>query len=108
MIFADMANYAQTHHNIDLTVTSTISTAKKDRRLGRTSPAHRECRALDIRTKDINAFVIRDILRYINEKEEYEKYQYLSSSGKKRLAYFHYGTSEHIHLSLHSDYALKR
>lgn len=108
MIFGDMAAYAQLHHNVDLTVTASKSTVEIDEELGRTSPSHREGRAIDIRSKDIDVWKLQDILRYINNKKEYKKYHYMSSSGIMRLAYLHVGTAAHIHLSIHSQFKVKK
>ena len=107
MIIADLYNYAYEKHGVRLTITQTVTDKFIDQRLKRKSPAHSEHRAVDIRTKDLDAFVLRDILNYINEKEEYKKYHYLSLGGEKRLAYFHIGTFEHLHVALHSRYAVK-
>ena len=107
MIIADLYNYAYEKHGVRLTITQTVTDKFIDQRLKRKSPAHSEHRAVDIRTKDLDAFVLRDILNYINEKEEYKKYHYLSLGGEKRLAYFHIGTFEHLHVALHSRYAIK-
>lgn len=107
MIFADLANYAQRQHGIDLVVTETVSTPEQDFLLGRTSKAHQECRAIDIRTKDINVFVVQELVEYINNKREYLIYHYESYSGQKRLAYLHTTDAQHIHLAIHSQYAVK-
>jgi len=106
MIYADLFWYAKERHNIDLVVTETVSTSAIDKLLKRVSKSHTQCRAIDIRTRDIDAFVLEDIISYINNKPRYKKHHYLSSSGKKRLAYFHVGTAEHIHLAIHSKYSL--
>jgi hypothetical protein len=107
MIFADMAYYAQAQHNVDLVVTETITTPQEDNELKRTSKSHQQGRAIDIRTRDLSAWVVQDILEYINKKPEYSRFHYLSSSGYKRLAYYHIGNAEHIHLAIHSQYAIK-
>lgn len=106
MVFIDMWNYAYNKHGVKLMVTDTVSNKMRDKLLKRKSPSHRECRAIDIRTKDVDAFVLQDILEYINNKDEYEGYKYLSYSGEKRLAYYHYGTNEHIHLAVHKIYSI--
>ena len=106
MIFADMAYYAQMHHNIDLVVTETITTPEIDKQMQRVSNAHAQGRALDIRTKNIDAFIVQDIIKYINSKKEYERFKYLSNSGIKRLAYFHIGNAEHIHLAIGAQFAI--
>jgi len=109
MIFADLYTYAYEKHGIKLTVTDTISTRFRDKRLKRKSPAHRQCRAIDVRTKDVDAFILVDLLEYINNKPEYKKYHYLSRSGEKRLAYYHgkAGFDEHLHIALHAIYSLE-
>lgn len=104
MIFADLAYYAQSTHNIDLIVTDTVSTLGEDMKLGRVSPAHREHRAIDIRTKDLDVFVVQDLVNYINNKKDYHRFHYVSRSGLKRLAYYHTHRGEHIHLAIHSQF----
>lgn len=107
MIYADLNWYAKSRHFVELTITDTISTLAEDKKLNRTSSSHRECRALDIRTKDLDPFVVSDIIEYINNKEEYKRFHYVSSSGRKRLAFLHTTDAAHIHLSIHSNYAIK-
>lgn len=107
MIFADLWNYTYDKHGVMLTVTQTVSDKFIDQRLKRKSPAHSENRAIDVRTKNLDAFVLQDIMNYINEKEEYKQYHYVSLSGQKRLCYYHVGTAEHLHISLHSRFAKK-
>ena len=106
MIYADLFVYAKEKHGVELVVTDTISDLATDKQYGRTSASHRESRAMDIRTKDLDAFVVNDLVSYINTKEAYGRYKYMSSSGERRLAYYHIGTHEHIHLSIHSKFAL--
>lgn len=105
MIFSDMWNYAYEKHGVRLVVTQTVSNKLIDQKLKRKSPAHSESRAIDIRSKNLDSFVLNDILLYINSKPEYQKYKYISLSGHKRLAFWHHGTGEHIHVSIHSRYA---
>jgi hypothetical protein len=108
MIFADLANYAQKQYGIDLVVTETITTPEQDFLIGRTSKAHQECRAIDIRTKDIDIFIVEELLDYINNKREYFNYHYEAYSGKKRLAFLHTTNEQHIHLAIHSQYAVRQ
>lgn len=106
MIYADLFWYAKSKHGIELVVTDTISTEYRDKKLGRVSSSHRDKRALDIRTKDLSAFVVNDLLDYINNKPEYDQYKYVSNSGQRRLAYYHVGSAEHLHLAIHKKFAL--
>ena len=107
MIYADLYWYAKSKHNIELVITQTVSTSRIDRMLKRVSKSHLERRAIDIRTRDIDAFIVQDLCEYINTKKEYEQFHYLSNSGSNRLAYYHIGSEEHIHLAIHSKYAIK-
>lgn len=107
MIFSDLYWYAKVNHNVELVVTQTISTPEIDKRLNRVSKSHLEKRAIDIRTKDLDKKVIDDLLYYINNKCAYKDYGYMSKSGVKRLAYYHIGTEEHLHLAIHKKFALK-
>ena len=106
MIFTDLYSYALEKHGVKLTVTDTISNKVRDKLLGRKSASHREKRAIDIRTRDLDAYVLQDLIEYINNKPEYKKYHYLSKSGAKRLAYYHNHKGEHIHLAIHAMYAI--
>ena len=106
MIYADLFCYAKEKHGVDLVVTSTISDLARDKQLGRVSDSHRTSRAIDIRTKDLDAFIVNDLVSYINTKDMYGRYKYMSKSGERRLAYYHIGTHQHIHLAIHSKYSL--
>lgn len=106
MIFADMWTYAYETHKVRLVVTQTVTTESEDKVMGRTSPAHREKRAIDIRTRDIDSKIVEDIINYINNKWSYKQYHYSSKSGVKRLAYWHIGTAEHLHLAINARYKL--
>lgn len=104
LVFMDLYIYTIDKHYTELVVTQTVSTLKMDKILNRVSPAHREHRAIDIRTKGLDPEVIKDIVQYINNKEQYKKYHYVSTTGSTRLAYHHVGTGDHIHLAIHSRY----
>jgi len=107
MIYADLANYAKEKHDIDIVITSTVSNNKIDKKLNRVSDAHQLHIALDWRTKGIDPFIVSDIINYINSKEEYKKYHYLSNSGVKRLAFWHTnGNGPHCHLQIHKKYGI--
>ena len=107
MIFSDLYWYARANHNVELVITQTISTKEIDKSLNRVSKSHLEKRAIDIRTKNLDKKIIDDLLYYINNKWAYKDYRYMSKSGVKRLAYFHVGTEEHLHLAIHKKFALK-
>ena len=105
-IFFDLNLYAHEKYGIDLVITQTVSTREIDESLKRMSNSHLERRAIDIRTKDIDAFIVNDLIEYINNKAEYKKYHYISGTGHKRLAYYHIGSAEHLHLAINAIYGL--
>ncbi len=104
MIYADLHTYAKENYNIDLVITDTVSTPEIDRKIGRSSRSHSEGRAIDIRTKNIDVFIVNELVNYINTRWAYKKYHYMSKSGVKRLAYYHTHHGEHIHLAIHANY----
>jgi hypothetical protein len=104
MIYAELHTYAKENYKIDLVITDTVSTPERDKKIGRVSTSHAEGRALDIRTKDIDVFIVNDLVNYINYKWAYQRYRYMSKSGAMRLAYYHTHRGEHIHLAIHSKY----
>ena len=108
MIFADAWNYAYDKHGVHMTVTQTVSTYEQDKKLNRVSDSHRTKRAIDVRTKDLPAHVVYDVVNYINEHPMYTKYHYVSRSGATRLAYWHNnGNGEHLHIAIHSKFAIR-
>jgi hypothetical protein len=107
MIYADLYSYTLETHGVNLIVTDTISDAARDKKLGRTSTAHKNAIAIDVRTRNLDAFVVNDMISYLNTKTAYDKYKYLSRSGERRLAYWHNsGNGEHLHIALHSKFAI--
>lgn len=107
MIYADLHWYARSRHFTELVITETVTTLEQDKKLNRTSSSHRQCRAVDIRTKDLDPFLVADLVNYINNKKEYKRFHYLSNNGQKRLAYWHNnGNGDHLHLAIHSQFGL--
>ena len=110
MIVSDLWWYTYEKHGVELVITQTITTMEEDLKLNRVSSSHRESRAIDISVRDqnfniIDDFIIDDITHYINTREDYSEYKYLSNSGKKRLAYYHDNSNgAHIHLAIHSKF----
>ena len=109
LVFIDLWNYAYDKYGYEITVTDTVSTLQEDINLGRKSSSHRKCLALDWRTRDIDAFHLQDIIEYIESKPEYDKYKYMSKSGKRRLIYVHNHNKngEHAHMAIHQKYAIQ-
>jgi hypothetical protein len=105
MIYSDLYLYAKEKHNVNLVVTQTISDKEQDQALNRVSDSHRTGRAIDIRTKDLDITIINDLVEYINTRWVYKKYHYTARSGVKRLAYYHVGSAEHIHLAIGAQFS---
>lgn len=108
LVAVDMYIYAKNKHGIDIVFTDTISTPEQDLKLKRKSNSHQYGISLDFRTRDIDAFVLQDIVNYIESKPEYKKYKYLSYSGKKRLIHLHdSGNGHHGHMQIHRKYSIQ-
>jgi len=103
-IAMDSYFYMKTKYDVELVVTQTRTTIEQDKALGRVSSSHRDGRALDWSVRNLTTEQIDDLVTYINEKPEWDKYKYLSYSGERRLAYLHVGNALHIHLALHSKF----
>lgn len=109
MIFIDLVIYVEKKYKIEILVTETVSTKKEDLTLNRVSDAHQKFIAIDFSTRNMTDEIMEDIKSYLETKKDYEKYKYLSYSGKKRLLLFHNsGHGHHGHLQIHSKYAIKK
>jgi hypothetical protein len=105
LIYSDLFLYAKEKHNIELVITETITTKEHDKKLGRISDAHQRAIALDLRAKDIDKKIVKDLVEYINNRWVYKKYHYMARSGATRLAYDHgEGDNYHVHLQIHQKY----
>lgn len=104
-IMFDMNLWAH-QRRLPFVITSTVSTKEEDDELGRKSDSHRTARAIDISVRGWSDADISQFLDHYNSSLEFEEYFYLSSSGVKRLAYFHNNSNgDHIHAAIHSRYA---
>ncbi len=105
LIILDAAEWSKSNWGVDLVITSTKSTYVEDLALGRKSASHREGRAIDIRTKDLDIFFVEQLVFYINNNPRFKKYHYMSSNGVERLAYYHNnGNGDHLHVAIHSKF----
>jgi hypothetical protein len=105
-IYTDLFQWTKNQYNIDLVITETITTKDQDDNLGRVSDSHQKGIALDIRAKDIDKRIVKDIVTYINTRWQFKQYHYMARSGAMRLAYDHgEGDNYHIHLQIHQKYA---
>jgi hypothetical protein len=104
MIYADLYLHAKQTYGIELVITDTVSTPLRDKEIGRQSTSHAEGRAIDIRTKNIDVFIVNELVNWVNTRWAYQQYHYLSKTNVKRLAYYHTHNGEHIHMAIHSKY----
>lgn len=84
----------------EITLTDTLSTPQRDKKLKRVSLAHSEGRAVDIRTHDMSKEKLMAIMTYFNEK--FINLGYLSFSGVRRLMLYK-ANPPHIHMCLGKD-----
>jgi hypothetical protein len=106
MIYADLYAYTKSRHNKELVITSTVSTEAEDKALNRVSDSHQHGLALDFSVRNLNDYEIEDIVDYINNKDAYRNYRYLSYSGAHRLAFYHDNSNgPHIHLAINKGYS---
>lgn len=103
-IYIDLFLYIKNKYNVELVITDTVSTPMRDKLIGRKSKQHQRGLAIDVRTRDLDAFIIDDMLKYLNYSNKFKEYKYVSRSGKKRLGYYHVGTAEHLHIAIHSKF----
>ena len=105
MIMFEMALWCFTR-SIDFVVTDTISTLKKDLKLGRKSNSHRTKRAFDLRSRCFSIKQKEDFITYFNTK--YVRIASISSSdGVARLIVEHgEGDNKHFHIALHSRFRI--
>ena len=103
MVMFDMASWCNSR-GISFVVTDTISTIKKDKKLGRTSDSHRTRRAFDLRSRNFSSVEQQAFIKYFNSK--YDQIASVSESDLvSRLVDFHgEGDNLHFHISLHSRF----
>ena len=105
MIMFEMAAWCMTR-GIKFVVTDTISTLKKDKKLGRISDSHRTKRAFDLRSWTFLERELQEFIRHFNDK--YASIASVSSSDNvSRLIVLHgEGDSIHMHIALHSRFSI--
>ena len=107
MIMFEMAYWCWVR-KIDFVVTSTISTVKKDLKLGRVSDSHRTKRAFDLRSRRVFSVKQKnDFIEHFNRK-----YIDIASINRSdnvaRLIVEHgEGDNKHFHIALHSRFSIK-
>lgn len=99
-IVESMGRWSMSYDGKPLTITETISTASRDKKLGRVSSSHQEGRAVDIRTHDMSKEKLNIFLTYFSEK--FNKYGYTNRAGARKLMLYK-PDPPHIHLSIGYD-----
>jgi hypothetical protein len=85
-----------------ITITESLSTPERDKKLNRVSPAHSQGRAVDIRTSDMPKQKLILLMQTFTDR--YRKLGYLTQRGDRRLMYYHdSGNGPHIHLAIGLD-----
>jgi hypothetical protein len=94
-----MDGWVQKNHNIELTITATVSTLAEDRELKRQSDTHRTGRAFDIRTSDLSETLIAQLCAVT--RTAYGKFGAISNTtGPSLIIYKPHGSGPHIHVQL--------
>jgi hypothetical protein len=89
-----MGRWSMQYDGKPLTITDTISSASRDKKLGRISLSHQEGRAIDIRTIDMSRQKLTDFLTYFSDK--FNHYGYLNSAKVQKLMLYK-PNPPHIH-----------
>lgn len=103
MVMFDMANWCNTR-SISFVVTDTISTFKKDKKLGRVSDSHRTRRAFDLRSRTFSKRQAEEFIQYFNNK--YSNIASVSASDLVPRLVVHHGKDDslHFHIAIHSRF----
>ena len=105
MVMFDMAWWCL-QRKIKCVVTDTISTFKKDKKLGRDSNSHRTKRAFDLRSWTFLPAQRQEFIKHFNDKY-YSIASVSKSDNVRRLVVLHgEGDNEHFHIALHSRYSI--
>lgn len=103
-IAMEMDQYAQEKYNIELTITSSVTTPQEDKELNRVSDTHRTRRAWDIRTKDLPDSLIAELCSVFRKK--YGKLGAVSNGQANLIVYRPHGTGPHLHCQLNRKHSL--
>ena len=105
MIVADAAHWWHVRGH-DFVITETITTEDIDEKIGRVSASHRECRAVDVRAKDLPRDLLFRFATLFNTKYS----DHAAIGGKTlmpRLVLLHgEGDNYHMHIQVHTRYKM--
>lgn len=106
MIVADASQWWHARGH-DFVITETITNEEIDNKAGRVSASHRECRAVDVRAKDLPKDLLFRFSTLFNNKYK----DHAAIGGKTlmpRLVLLHgEGENYHMHIQIHNRYAIK-
>jgi len=95
-------NWSEAYDKKSITITESLSTPERDKKLDRVSPAHSQGRAVDIRTVDMPKPKLVLLMQTFSDK--FKHVGYLTQKGERRLMYYHNnGNGPHIHLAIGID-----
>jgi hypothetical protein len=101
-IVKSVGEWSMAYDKKPITLTETLSTPERDKKLKRLSPAHSQGRAVDIRTIGMSKQKLILLMQTFSDK--FKHLGYLSQSGQRRLMYYHdNGNGPHIHLAIGLD-----
>ena len=101
-IVESIGKWSMQYDNQPITLTETLSTPARDKKLGRVSSSHSEGRAVDIRTRDMSKQKIIDLMQYFSEK--FGHLGFLNKAGIRKLMIYHdSGHGAHLHLAIGLD-----
>ena len=105
LVLADARLWCE-ENGLPFKITSTVSTLKEDKSLGRISSSHRTGRAADISVHDWDVYSISRFRDFFNEK--YKDIAAVSSSNNHPIlgVYHNSGHGDHIHIQIHAKYSL--
>lgn len=103
VIAAEMYNWCY-KQDIPFVVTSTVTTLKEDKKLNRVSSTHRTCRAFDLRSWVFTDEQRELFIKHFNRK--FKNVAAVTRDGTPQLVVYHNGTAPHLHIQIHSRFAL--
>jgi hypothetical protein len=103
-IAKEMYSWLKENYDIEMVITTTVSTTAEDKELSRISDTHRTRRAFDVRTYNIPEEIIQKLIEVFNLR--YGKFGAVSSAKPQLIINRSHGSGPHLHIQLNRKYAL--